>query len=161
MSKFYNVKVNDSFEFNIDSDKISQMDAIKVSDSKYHILKDFKTYSAEISDGQFNKKTYTVKINNNSYEVNILDALDALIKTMGFEIGVNKIVNDIKAPMPGLILDISVRVGQEVKENDTLLILEAMKMENALTSPRAGVIKSISVKKGDAVEKNQLLVEFE
>jgi biotin carboxyl carrier protein len=84
-----------------------------------------------------------------------------LIKDMGFELGASKQVNDIKAPMPGLILDISVEIGQEVKENDSLLILEAMKMENNLTAPRDGVIKSISVEKGDAVEKNQLLIEFE
>jgi biotin carboxyl carrier protein len=80
---------------------------------------------------------------------------------MGFEVGAVKKVNDIKAPMPGLILEIKINIGQEVKENDVLLILEAMKMENVLTSPRDGVIKSISVKKGDAVDKNHLLIVFE
>ena len=63
--------------------------------------------------------------------------------------------------MPGLILDIHVKEGQEVKEDDALLILEAMKMENVLTSPRDGIIKSISVSKNDTVDKNQLLIEFE
>jgi len=63
--------------------------------------------------------------------------------------------------MPGLILEINVEVDQEVNENDTLLILEAMKMENVITSPRSGIIKSISVNKGEAVEKNQLLIEFQ
>jgi biotin carboxyl carrier protein len=63
--------------------------------------------------------------------------------------------------MPGLILEIHVRIGQAVNENDPLLILEAMKMENVITSPRDGIIKSISVKKSDAVDKNQLLIEFE
>jgi biotin carboxyl carrier protein len=63
--------------------------------------------------------------------------------------------------MPGLILEISVIVGQVVKENDSLLILEAMKMENSFLSPRNGTIKSISVLLGDAVDKGQLLIEFE
>jgi biotin carboxyl carrier protein len=63
--------------------------------------------------------------------------------------------------MPGLILEINVVVGQTVKENDPLLILEAMKMENSFLSPRDGVIKSIAVIKGDAVDKGQLLIEFE
>jgi biotin carboxyl carrier protein len=63
--------------------------------------------------------------------------------------------------MPGLILAISVKVGQEVQEFDPLIILEAMKMENTLTSPRAGIIKSISVTNGETVNKNQLLIEFE
>ena len=60
-----------------------------------------------------------------------------------------------------MILIIDVEIGQEVQENETLLILEAMKMENNFASPRAGVIKSILVNKGDAVEKGQLLIEFE
>ena len=60
-----------------------------------------------------------------------------------------------------VVVEVHVVDGQEVKENDALLILEAMKMENVLTSPRDGVIKSISVNKGNAVEKNQLLIVFE
>jgi biotin carboxyl carrier protein len=63
--------------------------------------------------------------------------------------------------MPGLILEISVVVGQTVKENDNLIILGAMKMENSFLSPRDGVIKTISVLMGDAVDKGQLLIEFE
>ena len=93
--------------------------------------------------------------------MNILNDLDVLIKAMGFEVGTSKLVNSIKAPMPGLILDINVRVGQGIKENDALLVLEAMKMENNIISPRSGIIKSISANKGDAVEKGQLLIEFE
>jgi biotin carboxyl carrier protein len=161
MSKTYKVKVNNSCEFDIDSLQISQLDAVKTSDSKFHVLKDNKSYSVEIADGQFSKKSYTVKVNNNSYVVAIQNELDDLIKVMGFEVGATKKISDIKAPMPGLILDININIGQEVKENETLLILEAMKMENVITSPREGVIKSISVKKGDTVDKNQLLIEFE
>ena len=80
---------------------------------------------------------------------------------MGFEVGASKVVNNIKAPMPGLILDINVKVGQDIKEDAPLLVLEAMKMENTLLSPRDGVIKYIAVSKGEAVDKNQLLIEFE
>lgn len=160
MSKHYKAEVNNTFEFDIDTNQTSQMDAIKTFHSKFHVLEDSKSYSAEIMESQFYQKKYVVKVNNNRYNVEISDALDELIISMGFEVGATKQINDIKAPMPGLILEISVHVGQEVKENDALLILEAMKMENVLTSPRDGVIKSISVKKGDAVEKNQLLIEF-
>ena len=67
----------------------------------------------------------------------------------------------VEAPMPGNIWKVLVKEGQEVKEDDALLILEAMKMENVLTSPRDGIIKSISVSKNDTVDKNQLLIEFE
>lgn len=161
MSKVFKLKVNDSFDFEVRSADLSGLDLLQISDLEYHILHQNKSYKAEIEHADFNNKNYKVKINNTLYNINIFNNLDALIKIMGFENGSTKHVNSIKAPMPGLILDLNVKVGQEVKENDTLLILEAMKMENIISSPRDGVIKSVSANKGDAVEKNQLLIEFE
>ena len=161
MSKVFKANVNNTFDFEIKNDEISNLDAVKTSDSHYHILQDNKSFKVEINKANFNTKSYQVKVNNNPYNINIFNDLDVLIKEMGFTIGSTKHVNSIKAPMPGLILEINVKVGQEVKEDDALLILEAMKMENIITSPRDGVIKSISVNKTDAVEKNQWLIEFE
>ena len=63
--------------------------------------------------------------------------------------------------MPGLILEVNVEKGSQVKEGDFLLVLEAMKMENTITAPREGVVKSIQINKGETVEKNQLLIEME
>jgi len=161
MSHKYKVKVNNNSEFNINESDIYKTNIIAVKNNKYHVIHDNKTYKTEISDSNFNEKSYQVKVNNNTYNINILNDLDILIKEMGFEIGTSKKVNEIKAPMPGLILDINVNIGQEVKEDDALLILEAMKMENIILSPRSGFIKSIAANKGEAVEKNQLLIEFE
>lgn len=161
MSETYNTKVNNSFEFEITKADSLKLDAIKTNETNYHILQGNTSYKAKIVSANFINRTYTVLVNGVTHEVAISNALDQLIKDMGFEVGATKKVNDIKAPMPGLILDISVTVGQEIKENDPLLILEAMKMENSIISPRDGVIKSISVNQGDAVEKNQLLIEFE
>ena len=87
--------------------------------------------------------------------------MDQLIESLGFEVGTSKKVNEIKAPMPGLILEINVKEGQDVKEGDPLLILEAMKMENVITSPREGVVKSLHVKQGETVDKDSLLIAFE
>jgi len=161
MSQTYKVNVNNTFDIDISSQQISNLDAIKDSHSEFHVLQDDKSYKCQIIESNFNSKSYKVKVNNSTYNVNIFNELDSLIKEMGFEIGASKKVNDIKAPMPGLILDINVVIGQEVKEDDALLILEAMKMENVIISPRNGIIKSISVNKGAAVDKNQLLIEFE
>ncbi|MCK8523449.1 acetyl-CoA carboxylase biotin carboxyl carrier protein subunit [Aquimarina sp. D1M17] len=161
MSNSYKVKVDKNFEFDFTDKDISEIDAIPVSDSQYHIIDDYSSYQTEISNSDFNKKEYTVKVNNTEYQVTISGALDLQIAAMGFSLGSSKQVNAIKAPMPGLLLDIQVEAGQEVKEDDPLLILEAMKMENVILSPRNGVIKGISVSKGDAVDKGQLLVEFE
>ena len=161
MSDIYKVNVNDTFQFDCNEESISQLDAVNLEENKFHILRYNSPFKAEIISSDFNQKSYTVKVNNTNYTVAISNSLDILIKEMGFEVGLTKQVNAIKAPMPGLILEISVVVGQTVKENDNLIILGAMKMENSFLSPRDGVIKSISVTTGDAVEKGQLLIEFE
>jgi biotin carboxyl carrier protein len=161
MSTTYKLSVNNSLHFDLNEGDLTNLDAFDVENNKFHVLKEHKPYKATIVSADFNAKKYTVKVNNNLYEVTIADALDLLIKSMGIERGRAKVVNAIKAPMPGLILEINVTLGQEVKENDPLLILEAMKMENSFLSPRDGVIKSIAVEKGNAVDKGQLLIEFE
>ena len=157
----YKAKVNASYEFDVTEEAVDQLDAVETSTNKYHILQNNGSIKANIVSSDFNKKTYSVKVNNNTYDVVLNDALDQQIVALGFEIGASKKVNDIKAPMPGLILEINVTEAQEVKEDDPLLILEAMKMENVINSPRDGVIKSIKVSQGNTVEKNALLIEFE
>ena len=161
MSSDFKVKVNDTFEFDFNTENTSKLDAVSVEKNKFHILQNNLPYKAEIIFSDFYQKKYTVKVNNNIYQVAISNPLDILIKELGFGVGVSKVIKLLKAPMPGLILEINVEVGQTVKENDNLLILTAMKMENSLLSPRDGVIKSIAVEKGNAVDKGQLLVEFE
>lgn len=161
MNKNYKLTVNSATVFDSNASEIDSFDAVETKTAHFHVLKDSQRYTAEILHTDFLAKTYTVKVNGNTYAVAIANPLDSLIKDLGFAVGASKQVNAIKAPMPGLILEMSVSVGQEVKENDCLLILEAMKMENSFLSPRAGIIKSISASKGDAVEKGQLLIEFE
>lgn len=161
MNEKYSVKVNDQYDFTFTTDEVQNADIASVSQKNFHILENNKPHHAEIVFSDFNQKSYSVRIQNNVYEVTIHDALDALISEMGFEVGAKKQVNSLHAPMPGLILEIVAEIGKEVKTNDTLLILGAMKMENSFVSPRDGVIKSIAVATGDAVEKGQLLIEFE
>jgi len=161
MSKQFITKVNNNQVFEISKEDAYQLDAINTSENNRHILHNNKSYLVEISESNFLNKTYTIQVNNATYKVDISDDLDKLITEMGFENSASKHINELKAPMPGLILEVFVKTGQEVKENDSLLILEAMKMENIITSPRDGIIKSISAVKGDAVEKNYLLIEFE
>lgn len=161
MTKTYQLSVNHTYSFDLSEEESSKLDAVSTEKNKFHVLKNNLPYKAEIISAHFNQRKYCIKVNNNTYEVSISNELDQLIKSMGIERGKTKLVNAIKAPMPGLILEINVAVGQTVKENDPLLILEAMKMENSFLSPRDGIIKSIAVEKGNAVDKGQLLIEFE
>lgn len=161
MSQTFKVNVNNTFVFDVITTTVSELDIVKTSTAYDHLLHNNTSYKVEIIENDFRNKTYKVKINNNTYNININNDLDELIKDLGFEIGSAKLVKEITAPMPGLILEMIVNIGDEINENDPLLILEAMKMENIISSPRDGIIKSISVEKGDAVDKNQILIAFE
>ncbi|MFD2552280.1 biotin/lipoyl-containing protein [Bizionia sediminis] len=161
MSKTYQTTVNNNQVFKMTPKNVTKLDYVHEAANTYHVLHENKSYKIAIVKQDFQTKQYQVKVNGTTYNVAIEDPLDLLIKDLGFEIGASKQINDITAPMPGLILDIAVTAGQEVQENDTILILEAMKMENVITAPRSGIIKSVSVKPNDAVDKNQLLISFE
>jgi biotin carboxyl carrier protein len=101
-----------------------------------------------------------VKVNGNTYTIQVEDQFDQLLKQLGLDnLAANKVL-EIKAPMPGLVLNVMIAVDQEVSKGDNLLILEAMKMENILKSTTAGVVKKILVKQGDKVDKNQILIQF-
>lgn len=161
MKQPFQLSVNDQFEFSIEESAIQNLDIQQKSEQIYHLISENKSVDVQIVAADFINKTYTVSVNSNHYEVKIGTPLDKLIETMGLSTGASTAVNDIKAPMPGLILDVSVKAGDIVKEGDSLLVLEAMKMENALTAPRDGVVKAVSIKKGDTVDKGQLLIEME
>lgn len=68
---------------------------------------------------------------------------------------------DVVAPMPGTVVEIVVKVGDVVKEDDDLVILEAMKMENPIVAIANGTVKAIMVKEKDKVKANQVLVVLE
>lgn len=161
MEKIFRAKVNGEFEFEFNQEDIDRLDSLNADSNQVHILHDHQSLNLKFENEDFNSQNYQLKVNSNSYNVQISNDLDVLIKEMGLSLAARSLVNDIKAPMPGLILDVNVEEGQEVKEGDTLLILEAMKMENALTAPRDAVIKSIPVSKGNTVAKNELLIEME
>ncbi|GAB1858171.1 hypothetical protein MHTCC0001_30080 [Flavobacteriaceae bacterium MHTCC 0001] len=161
MSSTFKAKVNNSFDFDIALNDILNLDIATISKTEYHLLNDHISYTAKIITSNFNSKTYRISVNNTVYNVDISNELDKLITSMGFSMGSKPEIKSIKAPMPGLILDINVSAGQEVQENDALLILEAMKMENSITSPIDGTIKAVHATKGEAVEKGQLIIEFE
>jgi biotin carboxyl carrier protein len=135
-------------------------DLINISKDHFHILYKNKTYRAEVVRRDIETKTFTVKLNGKTHSVKLKDKFDLLLEKMGIaDAGAAKL-NHVKAPMPGLIIDLKVKAGDLVKAGDALLILEAMKMENILKSPGDGTVKNVKVKKGESVEKSQVLVEF-
>jgi biotin carboxyl carrier protein len=136
-------------------------DLLQTAESSFHIVDNHQSYRVEVLEANYEEKKFTIQINGSIYKLTAQDRLDLLLKKMGIQESATKIVKDIKAPMPGLVIDITVKVGDEIKKGETLMILEAMKMENALKAPNDVVIKEIKVEQGKSVEKNQLLITFE
>jgi len=164
----YKIRVNNNLDYSFEKKentwqlkgKDVVFDMIENTKTSFHILKDNKSYNAEIVSHNVLEKTFQIKINQTIYSVSLKDKYDELLHKLGLDKILNNKLANIKAPMPGLVLNILVAEGADVKKGDALLVLEAMKMENILKSPADAKVKKVSVKKGVAVEKNQILIEF-
>ncbi|MFN8321414.1 MAG: biotin/lipoyl-containing protein [Chitinophagales bacterium] len=157
--------INGNKEFAVDANTLNgtaaNWDLIEVRNQTFHIIKDSKGYNATLISFNIEEKTMILNVNGTEYEVAIKDKNDLLLQQLGINTKSSSAIQSIKAPMPGLIINISAQVGEEVKKGDTLLILEAMKMENVIKSPRDGKVKKIHVALKQPVEKNQVMLEFE
>ena len=154
------VKSND-FLFSLSVKEAEEANLVNRNYNDYHIIKDNRSVNARVTETDASGKKITVEVEGETFEVEIKDELDQVLQKMGFGSVSQKHIKKIKAPMPGLVLEISVKEGQEVLEGEKLLILEAMKMENSIVIHANATIKKINIKKGQAVEKGQVLIELE
>lgn len=150
---------NDAGQLTVDGETLN-WDISNIGDGCFHILHNNKSYRAEVTKSDMVSKTITIRINNRLYTVSLKDKFDLLLEKMGMSGATAGKINQIKAPMPGLIIDLKIKDGDTVAAGDPLLILEAMKMENIIKSSTSAIVKSVKVKKGDSVEKGQILIEF-
>lgn len=158
----YNIDVNKGqFKFNLEDSALPGLDIIEFREGNFHIIHNEKSFMAQVVEVDYSTKHFILMINNERFELYVADKFDLLIKEMGLNYSSGQKVNQVKAPMPGLVLNIEIEAGQSVSKGEALIILEAMKMENVIKSPGDGIVKRIAVSQGDAVEKNALLIEFE
>ena len=151
--------VNKRFDFELN--KVIDWDIVEVNDGSFHIVYNNKSFVADVLTHDSKNKSFEIMINNNTYSVQLKDSFDELLHDLGMDIGSYNKGDDLKAPMPGRVLEILVNEGDSVAEGDGLIVLEAMKMENVIKSNREGVLKSIQTAVGDSVEKNAILLSFE
>ncbi|MCS6917524.1 MAG: acetyl-CoA carboxylase biotin carboxyl carrier protein subunit [Chitinophagales bacterium] len=136
-------------------------DVITLGNRRLHLLLDGRSLTCELLRYDAAGKRMELLVNNKPVQATIRSPLDELLEQMGMQAGTTRREPFIRAPMPGLVLDVLVQAGQAVEPGTSLLILEAMKMENSIKAHEAATVKSVQVKKGDAVEKNQVLMELE
>jgi acetyl/propionyl-CoA carboxylase alpha subunit len=138
----------------------SVVDVIRLQGSTFHLLLDNKSMTLEIVSPDAAGKSFEVRVNSSRYTVQLRDRYDELLHELGMDAAAMNKVNDLKAPMPGMVVAVHVQDGQEVKKGDLMVTLEAMKMENTLKAGGDGVVARVGVTKGQAVEKNEVLVHF-
>ena len=159
-AKSFKAKANE-FEFLFTQEDIDKADVIKTGEGDFNIIRNGRSVNVKLLEADGSGKNLKVEVEGEFYTMQIRDELDQTLDTMGFNNVSTKQIKEIKAPMPGLVLEVSVEVGQELVEGDRVLILEAMKMENSICIHANAKIKNILVKKGQPVDKNQVLVELE
>lgn len=159
---------NKAIEIDIDADGNpfvkgkSKLENIEIVSPKYlKITQNNKLYHVIFEGIDFSEKQVLIRINGEKRSYKIKDQFDEKLEILGMaQMGERKF-NELKSPMPGLVLSLKVQPGDVVKKGDALIVLEAMKMENILKSPADVTIKEIKVQQGTAVEKNKVLITFE
>lgn len=154
------VKVNE-FEIPVDDSLLQQADLVRTSPDLFNLICKHRSVNARLLEADVTGKKLKLEVEGETYLIEIKDKLDQMLDSMGFNTASTKHIKEVKAPMPGLVLEVSVTAGQEVKEGERLLILSAMKMENSILLHADGVIKKVHVSAGQAVDKGQVLVELE
>jgi pyruvate carboxylase subunit B len=165
----YVVQLNDQRkEVTLGSEGVSYEDAsvqrAKLSDIEGSPIRMMKigtrVYRVVVQKGQ-GRGRYTLWIDGYRFEAEALDERTRAIRDLSAASAGPVGPAPVRAPMPGLIVRVNVKVGDEVQAGQGLVVMEAMKMENELRSTAAGTVRSVEVSPGTVVEKGALLVALE
>tara|TARA_R110002049_G_scaffold279949_2_gene459112 strand:- start:10442 stop:10861 length:420 start_codon:yes stop_codon:yes gene_type:complete len=138
-----------------------------------------KNFTFKINENNYSVKilshedsTIDLEVNGTSYSVKMKEDIKSaktptLVRTASrtavepVKISSNASKTKITAPIPGVVLSLHVNIGDKIKENDLLLVLEAMKMENSIVSEKSGTVTAINVKMGQQVLQSEVMIELE
>lgn len=158
-SSKFDVEIVNENELNLDEEKINY-ELIQVSGYSYLLKLNNEVF--ELTSEKINSDKFKVLVGGNYFDITVRTALqEKAFKLLESSSAHQSHHTDVKAPMPGLILKIRKSVGEKVEQGESVIILEAMKMENDLKAPASGVIENIFVAEGSAVEKGTILLSID
>lgn len=134
---------------------LHEVDFLGMEESLYSIIQNDKSYEIAIEE---ERGRYELQLEGRLYEATVLDQRALLMaqRKGGLTIG----SGEVSSPMPGLIVEVMVAVGDEVAQGDTVIILESMKMQNELKAPRDGIVQTVNCQDGQTVDKGDLLINI-
>ena len=147
----------------LDGQEVQSSDGafVKWYDHTYFLLlHKGKKFHGEIVKDDSENNQLIIKINHRVFQIKKRGELDELIASLGLDIPKIKKLKELTAPMPGRVLKIFVKEGDDIQIGDNVLSLEAMKMENILKAEGIGTVRKICISEGDVVDKGTVLIEF-
>lgn len=151
------IDINQSGEITVDGEVIN-VDMQKMEDTTmYSMIIKGESHDIRMNEGD---GFYEVQVSGEIFHVEVEDERTRLLA--GMKRGPETVAGEIhiKAPMPGVVIEVPVTQGQKIIQGDIVLVLESMKMQNEFKAPRDGAIHVVRVKPGDTVERNQVLMSI-
>jgi biotin carboxyl carrier protein len=151
----YELEINGEDEFFVDGQRMHIDFRSVAGQSVYSLLVNGRSYEALVQPAE---EGLEVLLHGQLYQVSIEDERQRRLRQSTGSSATHRGEFHYKAPMPGLIITVRVREGQEVKKGERMIVLESMKMQNELSSPSDGTVRNIRIKPGDNVDQNQVLL---
>ncbi|MBN1429601.1 MAG: biotin/lipoyl-binding protein [Anaerolineae bacterium] len=151
----YTLEVNQEGKITVDGQE-TLVEFSRIGDSGlYLLLVNNESFEGLVEE---HEDLWQVVFRGNLYDVQVNDERAQLMRGRAHMSVPDSGELPVKAPIPGLVINIPVEIGQEVSKGDNLVILESMKMENELKAPRDGRVERINVEVGNSVEQHQTLL---
>lgn len=151
----FTIDINQDGQITLNGEVINAEMRQMMDTTMYSIIMDNVSYDLRMNEGD---GVYIVQLGGEIFEVVVED--ERTRRLAGLKSSASAVIGEalVKAPMPGVIVEIPVVQGQEVKRGDIVVIFESMKMQNEFKAPRDGTVHAIRVAPGDKVDQNAILL---
>ncbi len=151
----FTIDINHEGQVTIDGTEIDANMQQTLDSTVYSVIIDGKSHDLRMNQGD---GAYVVQLSGEIFEVVVEDERTRRLAGLRSGATVTKGEAIIKAPMPGVVIEVSVKPDQEVAAGDVVAVLESMKMQNEFKAPRAGIVRAVRVAPGDKINQGAVMV---